>query len=102
MAVDNIADMAFQYNLAYQTLQSSLRSAENSANTNQTKSEALKTFQDTLTGLLPEDVVCLAAVSVLFGHERLSGRPVRRIHRSGKGYGPGQFLFGIKSITAEG
>ncbi|QLA15302.1 hypothetical protein [Desulfolutivibrio sulfoxidireducens] len=57
MAVDNIADMAFQYTLAYQSLQSSLRSAENATNTNQAKSEALKSFQDTLTGLLPEDVV---------------------------------------------
>ncbi len=57
MAVDNIADMAFQYTLAYQSLQSSLRSAENSSDTNQAKSTALKSFQDTLTELLPEDVV---------------------------------------------
>ncbi len=56
MAAESIADMAYQYTLACQTLQSSLRSAGNSANTNQSKTTALKSFADTLTEMLPGDV----------------------------------------------
>jgi hypothetical protein len=56
MAAESIADMAYQYTLACQTLQSSLRSAGNSANTNQSKTTALKSFADTLTEMLPAEV----------------------------------------------
>jgi hypothetical protein len=56
MAAESIADMAYQYTLACQTLQSSLRSAGNSANTNAAKTTALKTFGDTLSEMLPTEV----------------------------------------------
>ncbi|NDY57199.1 hypothetical protein G3N56_10655 [Desulfovibrio sulfodismutans] len=56
MAAESIADMAYQYTLACQTLQSSLRSAGNSSDTNAAKTTALKTFADTLSEMLPEDV----------------------------------------------
>ncbi len=102
MAVDNIADMAFQYNLACQTLQSSLRSAENSANTNQTKSEALKTFQDTLTGLLPEDVVASPQYQYYSAMSDYQADLYAASTAAERDTALASFYSAIKSITAEG
>jgi|APHig6443718053_1056840.scaffolds.fasta_scaffold31472_2 hypothetical protein len=56
MAADSVADMVYQYTLDCQKLQASLRSAGNSANSNKSKTTALKSFADTLTETLPESV----------------------------------------------
>lgn len=72
MAADSIAEMAYQYTLACQTLQTSLRNAGNAANSNQTKTEALKTFASTLTEMLPAEVTAspqYTYYNAMFGYQ---------------------------------